>query len=314
MKSPSSSQTDRTAALVGSLVLNVVLVVLALRAPACSTPPPCVCQFAGVDRNTRASVVAPVTDSVTPIASRNHEHGSRKAALRVAVQEAGKQSIPSTGRCADQRGRLVFIDLGANCGNSYQLFIKTILPPLLKKQTSGPGLEDLRAYLFEFNPQLIHQYLEPLEARDSRVEVIKAAAHVENGTFTAYMDNRKEHQNFPCVAQRGARNPAGASSLLSRMPRAGAPITVSAVDVPAFIEAFCPQDTLHVKMDIEGFEYTLLSELIKRRLHCRVHTFYIEFHTKIPWVIFLDHNTTSAAAAAHAKQKLRQCTNFIEWF
>ena len=84
-------------------------------------------------------------------------------------------------------------------------------------------------------------------------QVMKAAAHVRDGSFPAYLDNRKESAGqFKCVAKPGAPNPAGASSLLSDMPRAGKPINVTAVDVPAFMRrTFCKGDEIHLKMDIE---------------------------------------------------------------
>eukprot|EP00667_Euglena_gracilis_P015175 EG_transcript_15772 len=207
---------------------------------------------------------------------------------------------------------LYFIDLGANCGNSYELFLRRLLPTVRRPDRATA----LRAFLFEFNPRMHREFLERLERSDPRVKLMKAAAHIKDGFFTAYLDNRKEAPGqFKCIASPGARNPAGASTLVGAMPRAGLPIRVQAVDVAGFLgRTFCKGDIIHLKMDIEGFEYPLLSALIERKVHCLVTAFYIEFHYKLPQVEFLGRNMTPAAAAGEARRRLRECAVVREWF
>mmetsp|Transcript_141270 Transcript_141270/g.246331 ORF Transcript_141270/g.246331 Transcript_141270/m.246331 type:complete len:324 (-) Transcript_141270:119-1090(-) len=207
---------------------------------------------------------------------------------------------------------LYFVDLGANCGNSYMLFVRRILPGLNFPSKS----KVMRAFLFEFNPRIIHKFLLSLEKQDPRVKLMPAAAHVEDGHFTAYLDSRKERPGeFPCIAKPGSRNPSGASSLLAAMPRAGAPINVTTVSIPAWLKrTFCKGDVIHLKMDIEGFEYPLLGAMIESKVHCMVDTFYIEFHFMLPYTMFMGRNMTTRQAAAQARALLRECTVVKEWF
>eukprot|EP00668_Euglena_longa_P031707 GGOE01040950.1.p1 GENE.GGOE01040950.1~~GGOE01040950.1.p1 ORF type:complete len:370 (+),score=85.51 GGOE01040950.1:81-1112(+) len=216
--------------------------------------------------------------------------------------------------CSQRRIRpgLYFIDLGANCGNSYELFLRRLLPTIHRADRATA----LRAFLFEFNPRMHREFLERLERSDPRVKLMKAAAHVHDGFFTAYLDNRKEAPGqFKCVATPGARNPAGASTLVGAMPRAGQPIRVQAINVAGFLgRTFCKGDSIHLKMDIEGFEYPLLSALIEQNVHCLVTAYYIEFHYKLPKVEFLGRNMTPVAAAGEARRRLRECAVVREWF
>lgn len=46
--------------------------------------------------------------------------------------------------------------------------------------------------------------------------------------------------------------------------------------------------------------------VLRRKVHCLVTAFYIEFHYKLPQVEFLGRNMTPAAAAGEARRRLRE--------
>jgi FkbM family methyltransferase len=298
----------RTGLLGLSALVNLALTALILWPRPPVLPPPSLCRPCAP-----ADAAATSTDAAAPNSPRPHRLGNTTGAHHhnTTARHFPRLNASHPPEMCDlpRQPGLYFIDLGANCGNSYALFLKRLLPGL-----SRP--DRLRAFLFEFNPRMHSEYLDYLEAHDPRVRVVRAAAHVADGNITAYLDLRKETAGqYKCVAREGAPSPAGASTLVGAMPRAGPPIQVAAVDFPAFLaRTVCSGDEVHLKVDIEGFEYPLLGDLITRRLHCLVTEYYIEFHTKLPWVLFLGRNVTPAAATAEAQRLLRQCALVHDWF
>ena len=192
--------------------------------------------------------------------------------------------------------RKVLIDLGANCGNSY-----------LRLRRKGVVGADWEVFLWEANPQLIKWYLNDLEARTPGVTVVPLAAWVEEKPMSFFLTRGQE--NITDIKQfkahrcdpKSIHQPAGASSLFSGMGaggeaadkrrkgahRPGLEIQVQAVDFNAWYADLNlrEQDTVILKIDIEGAEIPLLKHFLQGAagaLPCTVDTFYIEWHS---WMI-----------------------------
>lgn len=203
--------------------------------------------------------------------------------------------------------RNVFIDLGANCGNSY-------LKMLRKKLIGGT---DLEAFLWEANPQLVHFYLNDLKARDDRVRIVKHAAWVEDKPMQFFIhagqENVTSKEQFKAhkCNPRSNYQPAGASSLFSgkgdggdfdrgrkaRLYRPGKPVEVQALDFNVWLAGLGlrAHDRVVLKIDIEGAEIPLLQHLLGKggELACVIDYYLIEWHS---WLL------SDAAGVKAAKQ------------
>jgi len=174
----------------------------------------------------------------------------------------------------------VFIDLGANCGNSY-----------LKQIQDGIIDSTYKAYLWEANPVLVARYLRLLARKYENVKVIPYAATTQNRNLEFHLTKGQDgvnpdfhSHNARCDPQAGG-NPSGASSLLNT-PRAGRSISVRGVNFAEWIRhSVLPTNYIVLKIDIEGSEYEILAQMIEENLVCWVNEYYIEFHH---WKIGLD--------------------------
>lgn len=204
-------------------------------------------------------------------------------------QSAGSD-IPGAESVATD-ARRVFIDLGANCGNSY---LK------LKRKKVLEGSWDV--YLWEANPQMVKFYLKDLAARDPQVRIVPLAAWTENKRMSFYLT--KGQENITDIKQfkahkcnpRSIHQPAGASSLFSgggmgddkkrkRTHQPGMEVKVDAVDFAEWLKdlGLKQSDQVILKIDIEGAEIPLLKKfLTSAPLPCLVDTYYIEWHS---WMI-----------------------------
>jgi hypothetical protein len=82
--------------------------------------------------------------------------------------------------------RKVFVDLGANCGNSYLR--------LKNEGLVGSG-GDWEEYLWEANPQMIKFFLNDLQKKDPQVTVVAAAAATFEGEVKFYLTAGQEDVN-----------------------------------------------------------------------------------------------------------------------
>ncbi|KAL3787088.1 hypothetical protein HJC23_011772 [Cyclotella cryptica] len=185
-----------------------------------------------------------------------------------------------------QSTRNIFIDLGANCGNSYKRLLKA-------NQLNREG--NWEVYLWEANPQLIEFYLNDIQSdelvpKNHVVDVIEAAAAASDGFVSFYLTAGQELINdksqFPDKGRcdpDSVANPSGASSLLSNKKRAGKPIEVKAIDFARWMNddlKALEDDYLMIKIDIEGAELQLLDRLMEviPMGFCHVNKLFIEWH------------------------------------
>ena len=125
--------------------------------------------------------------------------------------------------------RKLFIDLGANCGNTYYR-MKDSLAPSSTETLNTPA--DWEVYLFECNPQMIHWFLNDLIKNETGVhkhlELIPKAASTSDGEITFYLtlgqDTIESMPNTECDPK-SLYNPSGASTIYGNAERAGTNIT-----------------------------------------------------------------------------------------
>lgn len=198
--------------------------------------------------------------------------------------------MASENTSANGGGRRVFIDLGANCGNSYlRLRMKNVLQG------------HWEAYLWEANPQMVEWYLEKLAKKDTDVTIVPHAAWTENKEMSFFLtrgqDNVTDIKQFKAhqCNPRSHYQPAGASSLFSGKgggddkrrqhawwKGAGKEIKVKAIDFAEWVNnlGLTEKDSLILKIDIEGAEIPLLKKWLKSgQLPCLVDIYYVEWHS-----------------------------------
>jgi FkbM family methyltransferase len=158
----------------------------------------------------------------------------------------------------------IYIDLGANCGNSYALFKERID----------------EAHLFEPQPAVFEDWLKPLAASTPGVNVYWAAISDSDGQLDFFVDGK-----FPskiCTFHQGY--PHGASSVFMTNAGPGSEkVKVKSVDIAQFLhnilsEQGASKPYLIVKIDIEGMETRILNRLRSEKLLCLVKELLIEWH------------------------------------
>jgi FkbM family methyltransferase len=158
----------------------------------------------------------------------------------------------------------IYIDLGANCGNSYALFKERID----------------EAHLFEPQPAVFEEWLKPLAASTPGVHAYGAAISDSDGQLDFFVDGV-----FPskiCTFHQGY--PHGASSVLKGIAGSGSTkVTVKSMDIALFMykilaEQGASKPYLIVKIDIEGMETRILNRLRSNKLLCHVNELLIEWH------------------------------------
>jgi len=211
-----------------------------------------------------------------------------------AIAAATPQSVSLAAPAADppRPKRLVFIDLGANCGNSYKRLKN-------RKFLDSP---DWEIWLWEANPQMIKWYLTDLAKTDPRIRVVDNAAWIEEKVMQFFLTRGQEDvteiQQFKAHKCKGGSHyqPSGASSLFSgkgdggthdaarrvNKYRAGKPVDVQAIDFNKWMRdlKLQPQDQVVLKIDIEGAEIPLLKHMLDDGDEiCLVDHFFVEWHS-----------------------------------
>eukprot|EP00997_Jenningsia_sp_PLL12_P005525 NODE_2148_length_977_cov_11.340517_g1762_i0.p1 GENE.NODE_2148_length_977_cov_11.340517_g1762_i0~~NODE_2148_length_977_cov_11.340517_g1762_i0.p1 ORF type:complete len:320 (-),score=93.03 NODE_2148_length_977_cov_11.340517_g1762_i0:18-947(-) len=259
---------------------------------------------------------SPASSAMMPLRPEKGQPGARMVAPAATTARSVPPTQPKapvqppapTSDAAECLGdpRTIFVDLGANCGNSYEYFLRDFV--------HNPTV----AYLFEFHPELIGEYLDPLAKRDKRVVLIKAAAYTRDGTVDVYLDSRHEKPGqIPCVAQKKARNPHGVNSLFKgfKRGRASALISAAAVDLVAWMRRhLCAKDKVYMKMDVEGAEYMLIDAMMTAGVQCLVDEYFIEFHKQPTEVTVGGKPMSNVEASMTMRQELAKCGPVKDWF
>jgi FkbM family methyltransferase len=197
--------------------------------------------------------------------------------------------LPISRRTRRGQPRKIFLDLGANCGNTYYRMIHNVTEYGEETLSSN----DWEAYLFECNPQMIQYFLNNLVANETKinhrmVQLIPRAASTTNGEIQFYLtagqDSMDKMPNRECDPH-SAYNPSGASTMFGGAHRAGTKISVESINFLEWHKAMNlqPDDRVHIKMDIEGAEVDILEQFLNDTTNqiCYWELFWNEYHKEI---------------------------------
>ena len=178
--------------------------------------------------------------------------------------------------------RFVFIDLGANTGDSIKYFIDKNESPESQKidqYLKGYGARtDTRweIYCVEANPYFnksleeLKNYCESLGHKFYLYA--QSAAWIKNEKLTFYLDTVNKGHNY------------WGSSLLENHPDVissnKTKTIVNGIDVADLLRKYKEDDEIVLKIDIEGTEYKLLKHLIEQEVLKLVDIIAIEFHER----------------------------------
>jgi FkbM family methyltransferase len=184
--------------------------------------------------------------------------------------------------------RKVFVDLGANCGNTY-----------LKRRNKFEKEGGWEIYLWEPSPQMHEFFLNDLANQNPSIAVLPYAAGVgQNTTIQLYVHKgqervtqKKQFRDGGKCNPRSPYNPSGGSTIFGNAKVAGKPVDVQKVNFPEWLErvglGLRPGvDQFLFKIDIEGAEVEIMEELLSPPLRpdapvCAAEHIEMEFHKGI---------------------------------
>lgn len=161
--------------------------------------------------------------------------------------------------------KVVFIDFGANCGNSFFHFIDKY-----------PDITE--SHLVEPQPDVFNTWLIPLKKKyEKKVFIYHGAMSDRKGNTTFFVD--KLYPRDTC--DWGAGYPHGASSLYEDRSGPAESVTVPLFDAYEFVTnlKLREEDLNILKLDIESGEFIVLRRLLRNNLLCKlIDILYVEWH------------------------------------
>jgi len=194
--------------------------------------------------------------------------------------------------------RKIFVDLGANCGNTYlkhkqEQFDKEDSDT--SNTTTTNNNNNWEIYLWEPSPQMHQFFLNDLQKTNPNIHILPYAAGTINTTMKLYIHKGQEnilkkHQfrdKGKCDPN-SAYNPSGGSTLYSNAKVAGKAVDVQVVDFPSWLQSLNIRngiDTFVFKVDIEGAELSIFEKLLSKKYKddtvCSTEVIEMEFHKNI---------------------------------
>lgn len=148
----------------------------------------------------------------------------------------------------------IFIDAGANIGQSINNFIK-----------NWEDWKEYQIHSFEANPRLVPYFDKFINTPN--ITFYNKAVWIQEGTVEFYLCN----------------NGTASSSVIGTKKTGNLdkkPTIVPSVDISKFITTnFNKEDYIVFKLDIEGGEYELIDYLINTKTFEYINVLYLEFHT-----------------------------------
>lgn len=168
--------------------------------------------------------------------------------------------------------RKIFIDLGANCGDTLKEF-----------RLAFPELTEYETWLFEPEADFKETLL-AIEEREENVHFMPYAVWTENTTLEFYSENRPKDENkYKECGEKDAQHLHGGSSLFGSKKSNYTIVTqVKTVDFSQWLMGmFSPFDEIVLKIDVEGVEYPLLRKMMLEGSICYVDRIYVELHKSV---------------------------------
>ncbi len=195
-------------------------------------------------------------------------------------QEANNINSINSATDTTRKPRKVYVDLGANCGNTYYKH----------RQEHPDDADEWEAYLWEPSPQMHKFYLDDLQKEYPDVNVIPHAAGIKDGDLELFVHKGQEHVTDKSEFKNGGKctadsltNPSGGTSVFKANGAAGEPVAVKVVNFPNWLKDLNikSEDSFIFKIDIEGAEYEILDQLLSDDNSndiCLTDLMKIEFH------------------------------------
>ena len=201
------------------------------------------------------------------------------------VVKSIENHIPATASVAKatRKPRKVFVDLGANCGNTYYRHMKD----------HKDDANEWEVYLWEPSPQMHSFYLNDLKEEHPSVNIIPYAASVKDGEMELYLHKGMEHVTDKAQFKKGGKctadspaNPSGGTTLFAGAGAAGEPVSVKVVNFPKWLKELNlnEDDTFVLKIDIEGAEFEILDQMLSDKDDnnlCLTELMQVEFHPNL---------------------------------
>jgi len=186
--------------------------------------------------------------------------------------------------------RKVFVDLGANCGNTY-----------LKRKEQFDKEGGWEVYLWEPSPQMYTFFLNDLAKQNPDIHILPYAAGIVHKKelplyIHAGQEDVSDKSQFldkgKCNPNK-VKNPSGATTLYSNAKNAGKPVMVEQLDFPKWLaeqKLRIGVDSFIFKIDIEGAELEIMDVLLSTGTNakddddssiCVAELIEMEFHKRI---------------------------------
>lgn len=173
----------------------------------------------------------------------------------------------------------VFIDLGANIGDTVRYFIDDVATDT-DELLRGYGAKDRKKweiYAVEANP-FFNKHLDELkeytENLGHTIYVFKeTAAWIEDKQLEFYLDLINPERNY-WGSSLNKNHPDVQKSNFEK-------VIVNAIDISKILKYYSPNDEVIMKIDIEGTEYKLLLHLLKQDTLKLIDIIAIEFHPRL---------------------------------
>jgi FkbM family methyltransferase len=188
--------------------------------------------------------------------------------------------LQTTSQLTPRQKRWVYIDMGANNGDSVYKFFGFPYPsykngyaPKYPTLVSEADVRDNAwiVYVFEANPRFnepLSKMKKDVESERRQINLFNAtAAWVYNGNVTFYAEVSNEDFNF-----------WGSSVKSDFVHKEKTNLTVRCVDISAILRNYTEEDYVVVKFDIEGAEYDLLVRWITENTLRILDVVSIEYH------------------------------------
>jgi FkbM family methyltransferase len=168
--------------------------------------------------------------------------------------------------------KFIFIDFGANRGDSWESFLNPSLTTANKAFSipQGRSPTDFEAYLFEANPIFDEPLKKAAEANPKVHSFYSHAVTTKDGPIVFWLDVVNPQHNY------------WGSSLNKDNPNVNQKkekVTVPGVDAAKFIKSIAtPYDYVIVKMDVEGEEWNVIPHFVEQGIGQYIDELYVEFH------------------------------------
>lgn len=188
-------------------------------------------------------------------------------------------NVPQNNVTQRQKRRCIFVDCGANVGDSFRVFMKEANTKFYYDYPIPSNFlrSECESYLIEGNPAhtpALKAVEEQYKTKTPPVSVTvfpNTAVWIESGVISFYLDTVNGGRDY----WGSSLNPAHPDAIKSGKVQ----VNVTSMNLADFLlRNFLPQDYVLVKVDIEGSEWDLLPHLLQTRSDVVIDLLLVEWH------------------------------------